>query len=89
MLKKLRDMGLLIEVQTPQGVTQHYNVVGIEEEPGAGTTVTIRAEHWLDMGTYAATLVVGGIRAQGSYDVFDCIYGVQRVKFVGTFTPSA
>jgi hypothetical protein len=88
MIKELRATGPRMDVQPAQGNTQHYKIVESVEEPGVGTTVTILAGEWLDMGTYTATLVDGDIRTKGSFAVYRCLSSLEAIKFVGTFTLS-
>lgn len=77
-----------MEVQTPQGATQHYTVLDMIEESGTGgTTVIVLAGKWLDMGAYAATLEVDGIRTKGTYAVWGGDSSLDAIKFIGTFTP--
>lgn len=45
----------LLELQTPQGATEHYSVQETAGEPVTGeTTVVVLAGKWLDIRTYAA-----------------------------------
>ena len=57
------------------------------EVPSVDNTITIVAGDWLDMGTYAATQVVDGIRTQGDFAVFGCFSSLDRIRFLGRSVP--